>query len=379
MMVEQSGVVIVLFDRGWSPAGDQMGNRRSIHAIMRINDDDRHAERVDPTIVGSPRLIYADGRHNIAPDVTRWKGQYYLTFSNGSNHRVWDHRGIVMRCDNLRDWTKSYHTPHQARDPFFCAMPDRLLMYYIHYENPHDIKHGWPPERTVETKVTYTDDGETWSAPQRVYERGANFWRPKMRDGRIYVGADTLVQEDGTLPEEGAWAQMRRVLLLESEDGLNWSQVSQITRAGTETELHFRPDGDLWALTRHRWFSRAKPPYTTWQTKELPRGHGFGGPAMIEVKGTVYAAGRYYNLPRDEGKNQATAIWIFDTDVDNFRLLTFMSEPGFYDQSYPTFITHNDDVYMVYYSSYRYKDIRDWEQNGAPLADIVIARLNLPS
>ena len=138
-----------------------MGNPRSIRAIMRIIDDDRHAERVDPTIVGSPRLIYADGRHNIAPDVTRWKGQYYLTFSNGSNHRVWDHHGIVMRCDNLRDWTKSYHTPHQARDPFFCAMPDRLLMYYIHYENPHDIEHGWPPERTVETKVTYTDDGET--------------------------------------------------------------------------------------------------------------------------------------------------------------------------------------------------------------------------
>jgi len=331
---------------------------------------------VDPTIVESVRLIYADGRHNIAPDIIKWKDDYYLTFSNGSNHKQWDHHSIVMRSDNLQDWKKIYTTPHKARDSFFVALPNRLLMYHICYHNPEDKDHGW-----VETQVIYTDDGKTWSNPQRVHERGYNFWRPKIHNERIYVAVDTLIQEDGTKPdvaEEGGGCGDRRIMLLESRDGLSWTEVSMITRTGTETEIHFRPDGELWAITRSQWFSRAKPPYKQWRNDRLPDGHGFAGPAMIEVHDNVYVAGRYYSLPRDKGRQYATVIWKYDVAIDNFKIITALPRPGFVDTSYPAFITVDDDTYMAYYCSHRYKAIRDFATYGSSLADIFLAKLNLP-
>lgn len=337
--------------------------------------DELTATTVDPAIVESVRIVYADGRHNIAPDVIAWRGNFYLTFSNGSNHVAWDHHGIIMRSDNLRDWKTIYRTSFQARDAFFAVLRDRLFMYFIVYHHPEDKEHGW-----VETRVTYTDDGETWSEPQRVHERGHNFWRPKVHDGRIYVASDTLIQEDGSKPdvsEESGGNADRRIVLLESTDGLAWSEVSTVTRGGTETSIHFRPDDELWVITRSRWFSRAKPPYKNWDVQRLPEGHGFAGPAVAEINGHVYVAGRYYKLPRDQGKQHATVIWKYDPAIDSFKVITALPEPGFHDLSYPAWLTVGDDTYLAYYSSHRYRETRDFDTKGSPLADIFLAKLIL--
>ncbi len=332
---------------------------------------------VDPEIVESVRTVYADGRHNISPDIIEWKGKYYLTFSNGSNHIAWDHKAVIMRSDNLRDWKKIYTSSFAARDGFFAALPDRLFLYYTYFHNPEDKDKGW-----IECRVIYTDDGVTWSKSQLV-KRSYNFWRPKVHNGRIYVAADTLIQEDGTMPDfaeqmDPAGTKVRRVMLLESEDGLDWREVSMIKRSGQECSIHFRPDGELWAITRSKWFSRSKPPYKKWRTKELPERHGFAGAATTEINGNVYVSGRYYNMPRDKGRKYATVIWQYDPAIDNFKVITALPEPGFVDASYPAFITVDGDVYLAYYSSHRYRETRDFATRGSPLADIFLANLNLP-
>ena len=35
--------------------------------------------------------------------------------------------------------------------------------------------------------VTYTDDGQTWSEPQQVYEDNFIFWKPVAHGGKIEV------------------------------------------------------------------------------------------------------------------------------------------------------------------------------------------------
>jgi hypothetical protein len=331
---------------------------------------------IDPDIIESTSLVYADGRHNIAPDVTEWKGYYYLTFSNGSNHLKWDHQCVILRSKNLRDWHKIQTTAYPARDSFLVARADQLLLYYIFYDPDPDGELG--PQ--VETRMISSVDGLNWSSPQRQFQPLHNFWRPKMHDNEIYTASDYLDTTNlQNIPIDWyhGMSEHRRVDLLRSPNGLEWTTVSNIvTGPFTETELLFRANNELWALSRPRTLSRTSPPYQDWSHAELPEDI-IGGPALIELQGTVYLAGRRYSSRTSEGKRAATVIWKHDSESDTFQPLTSLPEPGFVDTSYPAFLTVGTETFIFYYSSHRYREIRDFAQVGSPLADIFIAKLCL--
>ncbi len=334
-----------------------------------IKVDSKTAE-TGAVVIKSVERIYADGKHNAWPDITKWRGHYYIVFSSGSGHTEFDHVAVILRSSDLKNWKVAYKTAFTVGDSKLLALPDKLMVYYVYYHNPTS-KEGY-----VESRCFYTTDGKKWTEPRRVHKRGHNFWRPKIHNGWIYIASDTLIQPDGTMPEEaqeGGDKRLRRVLLLRSADGLEWSEVSTITRGETETSIHFRPDGELWAICRSETFARAKPPYKQWHRKPHMPGSGFGGPALVEVDGNVYAGGRFYGLPAVDGKRQyANALWKYEPELDNFKVLAILPKAGYYDSGYPGFLTVGKDLYMVYYSSHFYEEGRHPSH-----ADIFLAKLNL--
>ncbi len=43
--------------------------------------------------------------------------------------------------------------------------------------------------KELDTWLSYTDDGQTWSAPQKVYERQFILWKPCIYHGVFYATA----------------------------------------------------------------------------------------------------------------------------------------------------------------------------------------------
>ena len=353
-----------------------------------------YSENNSPPVVESVDCIYANGRHNTTPDITRWGDDYYVVFISGSHHVRLDHVAVVLRSPNLKDWTTVYTSPYPARDTTLLALPDKLMMYYVFFDFPDAgapdyvdaLYRGEKRELTtggIESRVAFTQNGKDWTEPQRVYEPNQNFWRPKVHDGNVYVASDYF-KTDGIEMSNAAWyhgggpPERSCVDLLCSTDGFKWSKVSTIVEGGghTETELLFRSNGELWSVSRPDTFARSVPPYTEWRRTKLRDGF-IGGPAMVEAAGSVYAAGRYRGMGKEIS---ATALWKFDPDIDNFQRIALLPEVGHYDQSYPGFAAADDAVYMVYYSSHNYpaefqSPVPD--KLTAYKADIFLAKLNL--
>ena len=40
---------------------------------------------------------------------------------------------------------------------------------------------------TLDTWLVYTDDGQTWSAPRKIYEPQYILWKPCVHDGVFYA------------------------------------------------------------------------------------------------------------------------------------------------------------------------------------------------
>ncbi len=345
-------------------------------------------DRPDPQgIVEWVRNIYADGTWNATPDIAHWQGSYYVVVNQGKVHPGHDGPGMVLRSSNLEEWEQIYTTSSSAVDCKLLALPGRLMFYYLYWEIGEDRNY-------VETRVVYTEDGQSWSEPQRVHEPLHNFWRPKVHDGVIYVASDTVNvgRTDYYTPAEEANADLYRVDLLRSADGLMWEKVSTIVERPegpkayypwkvTETELVFWPDGELWALTRQNILSRARPPYLDWDHWTLGiEGGGIGGPAMIRIGNDIYAAGRFVGYPLlGQGDKMATSLWKYDEAAEVYHCARFeriadLPKAAYADMGYAGFVATEDGVYVVYYSGHTYG-----ETAAARItkADIYLAKLNI--
>ena len=148
--------------------------------------------------------------------------------------------------------------------------PDRLFAYGVRADAT--TERGDP----IDSVVTVSEDGATWSRPQPMYDPGFSWWKPVSHGGRHYVAADVM---------EGD----RRVDLLGSADGLKWETISTILSGKfTETALLFLPDDRLLAVTRQGRLSVAPPPYRAWTVVECDH---VGGPAAALIGETVLVSG----------------------------------------------------------------------------------------
>ena len=352
-------------------------------------------ERPDPNgVIEWTRKIYENGKWNATPDIAYWRGHYYVCINQGMMHNGADGPGIVLRSSNLKDWDHVYTTTGppangSASDCKLLALPDRLIFYYLYYNRENYPRPQKPDDRNyVETRAVYTDDGQSWSKSQRVYEPLQNFWKPKVYNGVIYVASDyvDVGRTDYITQAEEQTPSLYRVDLLSSTDGLNWKKVSTIHKDPphpiTETALAFRPDGELWAIIRQNFLLRSRPPYRDWTVESADiMGGGIGGPEVIAIGNDVYVAGRFLGYLVNHGPpdspqtdKHATSLWKYGTAAGKFERIADLPRPSYADVGYNGFVETEDGVFIVYYSGH---DHGETDAARSTKADIFLSKLKL--
>lgn len=273
------------------------------------------------------------GRHNAFTDLVKWRGRYFLTFRNGTSHGSMDGRIFILSSQDLESWNleAEISTSGDDRDPKFLVTHERLFLFFPS-RTSISPRHGG-------TLVSSSADGRNWSKPQKAFLENFTFWRPKEFQGLFYVAAYYY----GGVPLEE-----RRVELLKSKDALHWESLSTIHRDGSsETALLFFPDGRLLAAVRRKEkpaaLAKSKLPFEAWEISDLNA--PLHGPAIIEMGGKIYAAGRKH---LKEGGAQ-TAFYILEDE----QLKEILTLPSGGDTSYPGFLPMGEDkLVMSYYSSH---------------------------
>lgn len=314
---------------------------------------------------------WGDGRHNAFTDLVSWNGSYYLCFRHGASHGSVDGEIRVMRSADLKVWEHcgTLNTLGDDRDPHFAVKGDTLFVYFgiwdlIHQEGAATVDRG-----CVRSAFAATQDGETWSKPQSVYEPGFWLWRVEVFDGVFYSAAYTA-RRPRTVPRE--------LRLLRSEDGLNWELASTIATENVsgETAMWTQPDGSLWALTRSNetsigaiW-SKSNPERTQWTNTAT--GVTIHSPAIARWNGRLFVAGRGFNE-----KDAVTRIWeiVDDTIIERFTL------PSGGDTSYPGLLVDPDSLgssepglFISWYSQHE----RDSEPGGPrDAASVYVGRVTV--
>jgi len=294
-----------------------------------------------PAIVSVAR-IWDTGAHNAFTDLIRWRDRWYCTFREGDEHVGGDGRIRVLVSTDGQAWTSAAlvgETGIDLRDPKLSITLDGRLMIVAGgsvYEGKRYL--GRQP------RVTFSQDGITWSAPQRILEEGDWLWRVTWHDGRAY-GVTYR-----TLPGDRLeWA----LTLVSSADGRVFDRVTPLSVPGrpNETTLRFMPDGEMVALVRREagdrlaWVGRSRAPYTTWTWRETP--HQVGGPNFIRLPdGALWASGRSY----PGGPKTVVARMTLDGGYDPVLTL-----PSGGDTSYAGMVWHADLLWVSYYASHEGK------------------------
>ena len=246
---------------------------------------------------------YGDGAHNAFTDLVRWRGEYYLCFRHGTAHGSMDGEIRVMRSQDLKTWTPcaTLDTWGDDRDPHFAATDERLYVYFGTWDLVHSAGHGTPGRGAVRSHFGSTTDGADWPEVRGVYEPGWWLWRVRVHDGAFYSAAYTAVR-----PRPSA----RETRLLRSEDGLEWTLVSTVTkeRMAGEADMVFDEDDSVWLISRTgdkagdaAWF-HADAPWAEWQTRAM--GVLVQSPTIAQWQGRFFVSGR----GRQDGKS-VTKIW----------------------------------------------------------------------
>ena len=299
------------------------------------------AQSPSPAIVSVAR-IWDTGAHNAFTDLIRWRDRWYCTFREGDEHVGGDGRIRVLVSTDGQTWTSAAlvgETGIDLRDPKLSITPDGRLMIVAGgsvYEGKRYL--GRQP------RVTFSPDGITWSAPQRILEEGDWLWRVTWHDGRAY-GVTYR-----TLPGDASeWA----LTLVSSADGRVFDRVTPLSVPGrpNETTLRFMPDGEMVALVRREagdrlaWVGRSRAPYTTWTWRATP--HQVGGPNFIRLPdGALWASGRSY----PGGPKTVVARMTLDGGYEPVLTL-----PSGGDTSYAGMVWHDGVLWVRYYSSHEEK------------------------
>jgi hypothetical protein len=294
-----------------------------------------------PAVVSVAR-IWDTGAHNAFTDLIRWRDRWYCTFREGDEHVGGDGRIRVLVSTDGQAWTSAAlvgETGIDLRDPKLSTTPDGRLMIVAGgsvYEGKRYL--GRQP------RVTFSQDGITWSAPRRILEEGDWLWRVTWHDGRAY-GVTYR-----TLPGDASeWA----LTLVSSADGRVFDRVTPLAVPGrpNETTLRFMPDGEMVALVRREagdrlaWVGRSRAPYTTGTWRETP--HQVGGPNFIRLPdGALWASGRSY----PGGPKTVVARMTLDGGYDPVLTL-----PSGGDTSYAGMVWHADLLWVSYYASHEGK------------------------
>jgi hypothetical protein len=281
------------------------------------------------------RKIFDNGKHNAFTAMRRFKGDLYLAFRSADSHNSAAGDVVVMRSKDGQEW-QTVHTMNVVkddRDPQFVTTDKRLFLYSPGMNGS-----------ALDTWLTYTDDGKTWSEPQKIYETQFILWKPIVHDGVFY---STAHKKDETSGGKG-----REVHFVKSADGIKWEKVSTI-RAGnweSETTLYFDNKKHATAFLRQKYGSpqaqilESDPPYAAWTARPADVNH-FSGHSVHTFRGVTYLLSR---ATASSGKGFGSKIYTFA----NGKLTPYCELPAGGDCAYLEAVEDGNKMLVSYYSTH---------------------------
>ncbi len=319
------------------------------------------------------RRIYSDGWHNAFTDFQLFKGRYYVCFRNGLSHVSPEGKAVVIASDDLATWKRAgvpVNTAGDDRDPHMVAAADRLFVYAGSVTRPDPGLTGNDVVRVIRTNCVYSEDGETWSDPVKVYRDGYWLWGVGRVDDQFYGLAY------GNEPEARD-GQPTELHLVQSGDGLDWKLVSVVTKNGSEATFRVAPDGTMRVAIRggdeNRFtMATAMPPYTDWHLVDA--GDSIPAPRLVEVDGREYVIGRQHlRDPADRARivDRRTSIWRLEADG----VVHVLDLPSGGDTSYVGAVQQEDGALLLSY--YSQHEVETGEKHFLYPANIYLARVRL--
>jgi hypothetical protein len=293
--------------------------------------------------------IWDQGRHNAFTDLTRFRGNFYCTFREGSGHVPGAHGTDgtvrVIASDDGSRWESVALLEDEGvdlRDPKLSITPDGRLMVVMggsYYDGTRLLKRH---PRVAFSKPNGTGFGDP--LPVRIDPRVSNdrdwLWRVTWHEGKAY---GVVYQYSSGNAEWG-------LHLVRSDDGVEyeWMHTFELTGRPNESTVRFMPDGEMIIVVRreggntHGQVGHSRPTYREWTWNELPM--RLGGPNFCRLPdGTLILGTRNY-------QPKVTTVLGRLTKHGGFtRLLEF---PSAGDTSYPGLLVHKDELWVSYYSSH---------------------------
>lgn len=298
------------------------------------------------------RKIWDEGRHNAFTDLLRWSDRWWCTFREGEDHVGGEGAIRVLTSTDGVKWESAARLTEKGidlRDPKLTVMPSGNLML-----NCGGSVYEGRTLKGKQSRVMFSSDGRSWTAPQRILSPGEWLWRVTWHDGVAY-GAVYNSTTPSSVPGPEWHLAIHR-----STDGVKWDLVKQMDVRGrpNETTLRFKPNGHMIALVRREAESRmgyvghASPPYTAWTWQES--NHRFGGQNFIQLPNGSWIVGTrdYTQIKPGSSSGARTILAELGDDGKLTPLVTFPSDG---DTSYPGLVWHDGALAVSYYSSHEGK------------------------
>lgn len=297
--------------------------------------------------------IWDHGAHNAFTDLIFWQDSWWCTFREAEDHIGGDGAIQVLNSKDGKAWKSVARLTERGvdlRDPKFSVTPDNRLML-----NCGGSIYEGKTFKGKRSRVLFSKDGITWTAPQPILSENEWCWRVTWHDGVAYAAVYRSTTTSNVPGPE--WT----MTIYSGTDGVNWKLVKQLDVAGrpNETTLRFTSDGEMIALVRREagdrmgWVGRAKAPYTDW--KWQPSNHRFGGQNFIQLPDGRWIVGtRDYRGATTAGSTKGSRTIIAELE-SNGHLKTLVTLPSDNDTSYPGLVWHNDQLAVSYYSTHEGK------------------------
>ena len=237
----------------------------------------------------------------------------------------------VLKSETGGSWESAATVEERGidlRDPKLSVTPDGRLMLLMGgcvYDDEGEYLTRAP-------RVSFSEDGATWSDPQKVLSEDHWLWRATWHGDRAYA-----------LSKLGEGKGPRRGFLYSSTDGIDWDWITEFKLPGvSETTLGFQPDGEMIALVRPGYIGASRPPYREWSFCETPE--RIGGPNFIRLPdGSLWGSGRLLHRRRST-HGLGTH--------DDLIVRTGAHTPKRRGYQLRGLVWHDDLLWMSYYSSH---------------------------
>lgn len=328
------------------------GGGRALACLVALAGCPAGASATPRAEVLEVRRIWDQAPHNAFPDLLHWRGRWWCSLREGDAHVGGaDGAARVLSSADGAGWepvARITETGTDLRDPRLSVMPDGRLMMICGgsvYLGTKQLKGRRP-------RVSFSDDGRTWTPPRAVLGEGEWLWRVTWHDGVAY-GTAFAESPAGPTGE-------RTLVLYRSRDGLEWERVRPLDVPGrpSEATLRFDAAGRMVAVVRREggdrmgWFGQAAPPYRQWHWQSSNR--RFGGPELAAMPAGSWLLGTRDYAPTQPGVKPGEAMLLATLDAAG-RSTPLVTLPSGGDCSYPALAWHEGVVWVAYYSSHEGK------------------------